>query len=77
MSKRGAKGEGGHILHLVFFLLREEHLRYGNEVFCMRMLEGGLYLSLLEVWSCLLHLFLGAILLQRGAHYLGRLIHSW
>jgi hypothetical protein len=41
MSKRGTKGEGGHILHSVFFLLREEHLRYGDEVFYMRILEGG------------------------------------
>jgi hypothetical protein len=58
----------GRILHLVFCLLREELLEDGDEVSCMRMLEGGRLLSLLEAWSYLPCLFTGAILLLRGAH---------
>jgi hypothetical protein len=53
MSKRGAKGEGGRILHLVICLLREELLEDGDEVSFVRMLEGGRLLSLMEAWSYL------------------------
>jgi hypothetical protein len=41
MSKRGAKGEGGHILHLVICSLREELLEDEDEVSFVRMLELG------------------------------------
>jgi hypothetical protein len=58
----------GRILHLVFCLLREELLEDGDEVNCMRMLEGDRLLSLLEAWSYLPCLFTRAILLLRGAH---------
>jgi hypothetical protein len=58
----------GRILHLVFCLLREELLEDGDEVNCMRILEEGRLLSLLEAWSYLPCLFTRAILLLRGAH---------
>jgi hypothetical protein len=41
----------GCILHLLICLLREELLEDGGEVSCMRILEGGRLLSLLEAWS--------------------------
>jgi hypothetical protein len=33
--------KGGRILHCEFCLLREQHLSFGDEVFCMRLSEGG------------------------------------
>jgi hypothetical protein len=58
----------GHILHLVFCLLREGLLEDGDEVSFVRMLEGGRLLSFMEAWTYLPCLFTGAILLLRGAH---------
>ena len=51
--KEGPKGEGGHILHLVICLLREELLEDGDEVNFVRMLEGGRLLSFMVAWSYL------------------------
>jgi hypothetical protein len=58
----------GRILYLVFCLLREELLENGNEVIFVRMLEGSRLLSFMEAWSYLPCLFIGAILLLKGAH---------
>jgi hypothetical protein len=43
----------GHILHLVFCLLREELLEDGDEVNFVSILKGGHFLSLMEAWSYL------------------------
>jgi hypothetical protein len=41
MSKRGAKGEGGRIVHSLICSLREELLEDEHEVNFVRMLELG------------------------------------
>jgi hypothetical protein len=41
MSKRGAKGEGGRILHWFICSLREELFEDEDEVSFVRMLELG------------------------------------
>jgi hypothetical protein len=68
MSKRGAKGEGGRILHLVICLLREELLEDGDEVSFVRRLELGRLLSWREACLISLSLFTGEVLLLRRVH---------
>ena len=69
MSKRGVKGEGGHILHLFICLLREELLKDGDEVSFVRRLELGRLLSWREACLVCLSLFTGGVLLLRSAHF--------
>jgi hypothetical protein len=68
MSKRGAKGEGGHILHCLSCSLREEFLLDGDEVSFVRRLELGRLLSWREACLISLSLFTGEVLLLRRAH---------
>jgi hypothetical protein len=69
MSKRGTKGEGGHILHLFIFLLREELLEDGDEVSFVRRLELGILLSWREACNICHGLFTGEVLLLRRVHF--------
>jgi hypothetical protein len=68
MSKRGAKGEGGCIVHSFTCSLREELLEDEHEVRFVRMLELGCKLSWREATSYLLGLFTGEVRLLRRAH---------
>jgi hypothetical protein len=69
MSKRGAKGEGGHILHLVICSLREELLEDEDEVYFVRILELEHYLSWREACIIYHRLFTGEVLLLRRVHF--------
>jgi hypothetical protein len=67
MSKWGAKGEGGHILHCLSCSLREEFLLDGDEVSFVRRLELGRLLSWREACPISLSLFTRDFLLLRRA----------
>jgi hypothetical protein len=67
MSKRGAKGEGVHILHLFICLLRDELLEDGDEFF-VRRLELGRLLSWREACIICHSLFTREVLLLRRVH---------